>query len=476
MEKVGALVVSYGSREAAMVDAFARSPNYKVEIFVIDKQKNPFNAARASEHVVIPDLDIEEIAKFVKKRKDHIDFGIVGPEKPIIEGVRDLVEDQTRVPIICPTKEFAIEASKVAQRLLLNKVAPGANPRFKIFDPKHRKSAPALRKEVFAWLEELNDQAVVKPDRPAAGKGVGVWGDHFETREQLFDHFLANYQHGAVIVEEKIEGEESSFQAFCDGKNVVPLPETRDYKRAFDDDKGPNTGGMGSYKAAGDILPFMTKEDKLREIDMVDKLFKELRKTASGNDLRGVPFYDAFMHDGKSSKILENNSRPGDPEIQCLLPILEDDFVDICYRMLEGSLSQLKVERKATVVTYMAPPNYGGYSTAFPDHIDANEASSAIDLIEVEKLVSKSNREMRVYPGSMEIRDDGKTYALSSRAVCVVGIGDTTQEARETSLKGITAIKGGALWHRNDIASKEHIDKSIEHMRRLRLKSHDSEA
>ena len=473
MEKVGALVVSYGSREAAMVDAFARSPNYKVEIFVIDKQKNPFNAAKASEHVVIPDLNIEEIAKFVKKRKDRIDFGIVGPEKPIVEGVRDLVEDQTRVPIICPTKEFAIEASKVAQRLLLNKVAPEANPRFKIFDPKHRKSATALKKEVFAWLEELNDQAVVKPDRPAAGKGVGVWGDHFKSREELFDHFLANYQHGAVIVEEKIEGEESSFQAFCDGKNVVPLPETRDYKRAFDDDKGPNTGGMGSYKAAGDILPFMTNEDKVREIDMVSKLFKELRKMASSTDLRGVPFYDAFMHDGKGSKILENNSRPGDPEIQCLLPILEDDFVDICYGMLEGNLSHLKVERKATVVTYMAPPDYGGYSTAFPNRVAANEASSAVDLVEVEKLVSKSKGEMRAYPGSMEIRDDGKTYALSSRAVCVVGVGNTIREARETSLKGIEAVKGGALWHRSDIASKEHIDRSIEHMRCLRLDSHD---
>jgi phosphoribosylamine--glycine ligase len=206
---------------------------------------------------------------------------------------------------------------------------------------------------------------------------------------------------------------------------------------------------------------------------MVNKLFKELRKTASGNDLRGVPFYDAFMHDGKWSKILENNSRPGDPEIQCLLPILEDDFVDICYRMLEGSLSQLKVERKATVVTYMAPPNYGGYSTAFPDRVATNEAGSAVDLVEVEKLVSKSKGEMRVYPGSMEIRDDGKTYALSSRAVCVVGVGGTIREARDTSLKGIKAIKGGALWHRSDIASKEHIDRSIEHMRRLRLKRHD---
>jgi phosphoribosylamine--glycine ligase len=389
MEKVGVLVVSYGSREAAMIDAFTRSSNYQTELYVVDKQANPFNVKRAKEHVVLPDLKVEEIARFVKKRKNEIDFGIVGPEKPIIDGVRDLVEDQTHVPIICPTKEFAIEASKVAQRLLFEKAAPEANPKFRIFHPKDYKSIVSVKKDVFAWLDTLGNQAVVKPDRPAAGKGVGVWDDHFNSRDQLFDHFLSNYQYGAVIVEEKIDGEESSFQAFGDGKHIVPLPETRDYKRAFDDDKGPNTGGMGAYKDAGVTLPFMSKEDREKEIELVNKLFVALRKRADSTALRGIPFYDAFMHDGKGPKILENNSRPGDPEIQCLLPILKDDFVDICYRILEGNLTKVNIEKKATVVTYMAPPDYGGYATAFPYQVDASETSSPVDLTEVEKLVSK---------------------------------------------------------------------------------------
>lgn len=467
MEKVGILVVSYGSREAAMIDAFARSPNYKTEIFVVDKQRNPFNVKRASEHVVISDLNIQEITKFAKKRKGKIDFGIVGPEKPIIEGIRNLVEEETRIPIICPTKEFAIEASKVVQRQLLQKVAPQANPKFKVFNPEDYKSLSAVKRDVYTWLANLNNQVVVKPDTPAAGKGVGVWGDHFNSREELFEHFVANYQHGTVIIEEKIEGEESSFQAFCDGRHISPLPETRDYKRAFDGDKGPNTGGMGSYKDSGDILPFMTKEDRDKEVDLVNKLFNELRKKANKTDLRGIPFYDAFIHTARGPKLLENNSRPGDPEIQNILPILKDDFVDVCYKIIEGNLTHVNVEDKASVVIYKAPPSYGGHSSVFPNLVDKEEIGSPTDLDEAGKLTRKHGDNIRIYPGSMELRDD-EVFALSSRAVCVVGIGDDIQTAREISLEGTRAIKGGALWHRNDIASKEHIAESIEHMNRLR--------
>jgi len=470
MEKTGILVVSYGSREAAMIDVFARSQEYKTEIYVVDKQRNPFNVKKAKEHLVVSDLNVADITKFAKRRRDRVDFGIVGPEKPIIEGVRDVVEKETGIPMICPNKEYAIEASKVAQRRLLQRVASEANPtKFKVFDPKNYSSKGAVKRDLFKLLDELDNQVVVKPDHPAAGKGVGVWGDHFTSREQLFDHFLANFQHGLVMVEEKLEGEESSFQAFCDGRHLAILPETRDYKRAFDDDKGPNTGGMGSYKDTGDLLPFMTPDDRDKEIEIVNKLFNELMKKADKTDLRGVPFYDAFIHTSRGPKLLENNSRPGDPEIQNLLPIVKDDFVDVCYKILEGNLTRINLEKRATVVTYLAPPNYGGYATAFPDHVNTSEVGQPVDLSEAEKLSVKLGDKMRVYPASMEIRNDGNTYALGSRAVCVVGIGDNIQTARDISLEGVRAIKGGALWHRNDIASREHIQKSIEHMRLLRL-------
>ncbi|MEM3874923.1 MAG: phosphoribosylglycinamide synthetase C domain-containing protein [Candidatus Bathyarchaeia archaeon] len=466
VEKVGVLVVSYGAREVAMVDAFLRSTNYNVEVYVADKQRNPFNVKNAKAHVVIPDLNVEAICKFAENHKESIDFGIVGPEKPIIEGVRDLVEQQTGIPMICPTKDYAIEASKVKQRLLFQETVPEVNPRFKIFRPEDYEGAEDVRKELYRWLDELGNMAVVKPDKPAAGKGVGVWGDHFTTREQLFEHFWENLRHGAVIVEEKIEGEESSFQAFCDGKHLVPLPETRDYKRAFDDDKGPNTGGMGSYKDVGEILPFMTASDREKELEIVRRIFDKWR--ASGNNaLRGIPFYVAFMHTGKEPKILENNSRPGDPEIINILPILKDDFVDVCFKILDGNLTRIEVEKAATVVTYKVPPSYGGYAETFPERVNKAEIDKPVDLTKAYKLSKKYGDRIRVYPASMELRD-GETYALKSRAVCVVGVGENIEDARNVSLEGIKAIKGGALWHRNDIASKQHIEKSIRHMEALR--------
>ena len=468
MEKVGVFVVSYGSREVAMVDAFTRSLEYNVEIYVADKQRNPFNLKEAAKHVVIPDLNIQEICKFAKANKDKIDFGIVGPEKPIIEGVRDLVEERTGIPMICPTKEYAIEASKVQQRLLFQEIVPEVNPRFKIFNPKDYKTQEEVKKAVYKWLDELENRAVVKPDQPAAGKGVGVWGDHFGTREQLFEHFMANLQHGPVIIEEKIEGEESSFQAFCDGKHLVPLPDTRDYKRAFDDDHGPNTGGMGSYKDVGDVLPFMTNANRAKEIEIVNRIFEKWR--GKGNvGLRGMPFYVAFMHTGKETKILENNSRPGDPEIINILPILKDDFVDICFKILEGNLARIELEKAATVVTYKVPPNYGGYMDTFPQRVDKGEIGKPVDLTEAYELTEKYGDKIRVYPAAVELRN-GETYALKSRAVGVVGVSENIETARQISLEGIKAIKGGALWHRKDIASKQHIEKSIRHMEELRRK------
>jgi phosphoribosylamine--glycine ligase len=470
MEKVGVLVVSYGSRETAMIDVLTRSQKYVVELYVADKQRNPFNARKSAKHVVIPDLNVEEICKFAETNKDRIDFGIVGPEKPIIEGVRDLVEKRTRIPVICPRKEFAIEESKLRQRLLFEELMPEVNPRFRVFDPKDYMSIGEVKKAVYAWLDDIEDKAVVKPDKPTAGKGVGVWGDQLTTREQLFEHFMSNYQYGSVLIEEKIEGEESSFQAFCDGNHLVPLPDTRDYKRAFDDDKGPNTGGMGSYKSVDETLPFMTSAERAKEKEIVTKIFEKWRSKANDvSGLRGMPLYVAFMHTGKGCKILENNSRPGDPEIINILPILKDDFVDVCFRMLEGNLTQIGLEKMATVVTYKVPPNYGGYSTMFPDHVNKDDIESPVDLARAYELSEKHCGRIRVYPASMELRNN-EAFALKSRAVGVVGIGENIETARQLSLEGMKAIRGGALWHRTDIASEQHIEKSIRHMEALRRK------
>jgi phosphoribosylamine--glycine ligase len=471
MEKTGVLLVSYGAREVAMADALLRSPNHKVELYVADKQRNPFNAAHATKQVVIPSLDVEEICKFAAANKDHLDFVLVGSENPIIKGIRDLIEEKVGIPVICPKKAYAIEESKVAQRVLFEELAPEANPRFKVFDPADYKSEADVKNDVYKWLAELDNQAVVKPDKPALGKGVGVWGDHFANREQLFEHFLSNFKYSSVIIEEKVPGEESSCMGFCDGKHFITLPDTRDYKRAFDDDRGPNTGGMGSYKDAADYLPFLTAADREAELVLAEKVFSGWRKKIPDDTaLRGVPLYLAFMHTGRGIKILEINSRPGDPEIMNLLPIIKDDFVEVCLRMIDGTLKSVEVEKAATVLTYKVPPSYGGYSEVHADLVDNSAVNGPVDLLTVEALTKKYGDKLRIYPGSMEVRD-GKNYALKSRAIGILGIGDSIEQAREISQEGAAAITGGAMWNRTDIASQPHIARSIRHMQQLRAQA-----
>jgi phosphoribosylamine--glycine ligase len=212
----------------------------------------------------------------------------------------------------------------------------------------------------------------------------------------------------------------------------------------------------------------MNYNDWNKEIEIVEKIFNKMKGKGSNPGLRGMPFYVAFMHTRKGPMILENNSRAGDPEIMNILPILKDDFVEICLKMVEGSLTKIEIDKKATVATYKAPPSYGGYVDVFPEKVNKNDIGTPVILDEAEILVSKQDDMLRIYPGSLEIRNDGKYYPLGSRTVCSVGIGDDLPSAREISLKGLAAIKGGALWNRTDIASKQHITKSIKHMEHLR--------
>ena len=468
-EDVGVLLVAYGSRACAIAEALKRSEEYDVHLFIADRQRNPFNMKIAEKHAVIPDLSVEKICEFAEKHRNDIDFGICCPEKPIIEGIRDEIEARVGIKMICPTKEYALEASKIRQRLLIEAVCKDANPEFRVFRREDYTSSggrldfDALKGDLFAALDDFNDEVAVKPDRPAAGKGVGVWGDHFSSREELWEHFISIFKGGSdVVVEEKLLGEESSFQAFCDGSRIVPLPETRDYKRAFDGDLGENTGGMGSYKDKGEILPFMRKSDREAEERIVERIFKKLKGDGRNEGLIGMPFYVAFMHTADGAKILEINSRPGDPEIQNIMPILRDDFVEVCFRMLEGTLKRLECDEKATVVTYAVPMTYGGYRKKF-------SGSKRVDLSEAYKLREKYGDALRIYPGSLELREDGNTYALSSRTVCAVGIADSLEDARKISLDAIRSIDG-PLWNRWDIASPHHIQKSIQRMKELRSK------
>lgn len=457
LQKISIGIVSYGAREAAMLDAFLGSEKYDVSFYIVDKQKNPFNIAYATRHVVIPDLtNVNAMVDFFGSCKDRPDFIIPGSETPIINGLRDVVEERLGIPVICPTKEYAIEASKVRQRLLTQEVAPEVNPRFNVWYPDSHRPIHHVKDEVYKWLDDLDYQVAVKPDKPGFGKGVGVWGDHFNSPEEVWEHFKSLYEEKGstgVIIEEKIEGEEFSLQFFSDGKRLIPLPAVRDYKRRYREDKGPNTGSMGHYDDVDYLLPFMTQGDYDKAVEVTKRKFLKLRGNGYNAGLRGMPFYVAFTCTKDGIKHFEDNSRPGDPEIIGLLAKMRDDFVDVCRAMITGKLRRIRFKPLATVGTYLVP-------TPYPEK---DKKVRNVDLSETQKLESAYGDNLRIYPASMN-----DNIAGTSRTVYSLGIAPAIPEAREISLAGVNATKGDDLDFRDDIASEEHIQNSKEHMRVLR--------
>jgi phosphoribosylamine--glycine ligase len=276
-----------------MIDAFSRGSSYAPEFYVIEKQRNPYNSKRAKVHVVAEGLKIPEIVKFAKRYNDKIEFCVCDWEEPIIKGLRDELEKETDIEALFPTKEYAIEGSKVKQRLLFDESKAKINPKFRVFGKGKYANKSELGKDLFPWLDETGIEPVVKPDKPAAGKGVGVWGNDFDDRGEVLEFLFQSIANCDTIVEEKLYGEESSFQAFCDGKHMAVAPETRDYKRAFDGDQGRLTGGVGCFRSESDILPFMTTADREEQLRNEELILKKWKGEGDNAGMRGI-IYDAF--------------------------------------------------------------------------------------------------------------------------------------------------------------------------------------
>lgn len=450
--KNGVLVVSYGAREAAMVDALYESP-HDLKLYVADKQRNPFNVARATKHVVVPDLNVRDIADFARQYQDDIAFGITGTEAPIIAGLRNVVEAAAGIPMLCPTKEYAIESSKVRQRELLRILVPDANPRYEVIEPGQ------FAKDEFAVAyQALGGKVVIKPDRPGFGKGVAVAGDHFVSFDEAWEHCRSILDAGdRVIVEEKLDGEEFSVQFFSDGRHLVATPPVRDFKRRYNGDRGPNTGGMGAYKADGWLLPFMAQRDWNGATWIAERVFSALKVGDYNAGVRGMPLYIGYMATADGVKVLEINSRPGDPEFPILMPLMEDDFASVCQHMLQGNLDNVRFSRQASVGVYAVPEPYPSK--------DGKERR--VDTQRFDSLARIYGNRLVGYPAAME-RRNGADYALASRTFLSIATGDDIEAARLVAMKGVRALGDEEIDYRTDIAAQSYIRRSVDHMQQLR--------
>ncbi len=431
------LLIGNGAREHVIAETLKNSPQ-KPKIFSFMKANNP-GIKSLSEKVSLGNYnELETIKNFAVE--NEVDFAFIGPEEPLNNGVVDALE-KIGVKSVGPKKSLArLETSKSFTRELLSKHKIDASPKFKICS-----SADEARE----FVEEL-DEFVVKPDGLTGGKGVWVQGDHFKTKHDGLKYAEKVLKtHNSVVIEEKIEGEEFSLMSFADGKHIFDFPPVQDHKRAFENDSGPNTGGMGSYSVNNHLLPFLTKKDVDDAHEITQKVLHAISKE-NREPYKGV-MYGGFMVTKNGVRLIEYNARFGDPEAMNVLPILNNDLVELSYNVIEGNLNRAKPDFKqlSTVCKYVVPNGY-------PDNPVKNQK------IEIGYHPEYAN----LYYASVDMRTDG-LYMTGSRAVAFVGIAQNINDAEKIAEKCASEVKG-QVFHRRDIGTEKLLMKRIEHMRKIR--------
>ncbi len=400
------------------------------------KSNNPGIAQLSNEVKLGSYNELDSIVAFAQSIQP--DFAVIGPEDPLSHGVVDALEE-AGIPCIGPKKDLAqLETSKSFTRNLLKKYGIGGNPDFKSFS-----SEEGLKE----YIEELRE-VVIKPDGLTGGKGVRVQGDHFQTTDEAFAYAAEVLKtHPSVVIEEKLDGEEFSLQSFTDGVHVVDCPPIQDHKRAYVDDKGPNTGGMGSYSYPDHLFPFLKAEHVQEAHEITVKVAKAI-KDQCGELYKGV-MYGGFILTKKGVKLIEYNARMGDPEAMNALSIMKSDFVEMCRAIINGTLDEytIEFEQKATVCKYVVPEGY-----------PANPVKN-------EKIEVPEENTTELFYASVDQKEDG-LYMSGSRAIAFVGIADSLDEAEKEAQSAVEKVKG-KVFFREDIGTAKLIQKRINHMNKI---------
>jgi len=407
--------------------------------------RNPGIARLAKESIVGDILNGKAIAKWAKER--GVDIGFPSPDAVLEAGVTDALIS-AGIRCASPTRDAArMEWDKSFGKKLMEKYRIKGCPKFGIFSNE---------KDAREFIDELGDVAI-KPSGLTGGKGVKVTGEQLKGKEEAKKYAAEVLEKRigkvpSVVIEEKLEGEEFTLQAFSDGKNIVGMPLVQDHKKAYIGDKGENTGGMGSYSDSDHLLPFLTKRDYEEGIGILKKAVRAF-EDETGKQFRGI-LYGGFMATKNGIYLLEFNCRFGDPEAMNVLPLLKSDFVSILEKIEEGRLKEKDVvfERKATVCKYLVPEGY-------PEASITNKPLSIDE--EGIKLVGA-----RIYYASVD-EIEGTVYTKSSRSIGILGIGKSIYEAEKIAEKGTSFVKG-RVRHRSDIGTETLIQKRIRHMKELR--------
>ncbi len=433
------LIVGSGAREHAIAMALARSPQHP-KLLCFSGARNPGIAALCSEYGIGSITDPIDVVAFA--RSHHATMAVIGPEAPLAAGVPDALW-AIAVPVVGPTQSLArIESSKGFARELLAKYKIPGNPFFQRFD-----SLDGLE----AVLLQYPHQHVIKDDGLAGGKGVKVCGDHLHSLDDSLEFCRELVAHGhPFVVEEKIEGEEFSLMSFCEGSTLRHMPAVQDHKRAYNGDKGPNTGGMGTYTDADHKLPFLTDADIAAAQSINQRVAMALAEEC-GTPYQGI-LYGGFMATRHGVKLIEYNARFGDPESLNLLTLLETDFVEICRAITDRALARVEVafSAKASVCKYIVPDGY-------PDNPRKG------DVVVLPNILPDG---VTMFLSAVDLKDDA-LIATGSRTVAIVGTAATISEAEVLCERVVEEIHG-PFFHRKDIGTEPLIKRRVEHMKAVR--------
>lgn len=414
------LVVGNGGREHAIAWKVSKSP-LVTKLYVAKGNAGTWEIA---ERVDISPTDVKSLAEFASK--EGIDFTIVGPEAPLVEGIVDEFE-RRNLKIFGPNKEAAkLEGSKAFAKAFMKKY-----------------NIPTAKYEVFTdfeeakrYIEKVGVPIVIKADGLAAGKGAVVC-ETFNKATEILDKFLNKKVFGKssekVVIEEFLEGEEASYIVMINGDKYVSLPTSQDHKRLLEGDEGPNTGGMGAYSPT----PVINKEVEERiKKEIVEKVIEGLKK-------EGI-FYRGFLYVGlmitkEGPKVLEFNVRLGDPEAQPILMRIKNDFLETLINFYEGKDAKIEESDRWVLDVVLA-------SKGYPEKPETGKIIHGLNYV-------KNMENVIVFHAGT--KKEGEFIVTSGgRVLNVCAYGDTLKEAKEKAYEAIKYICFEGMYYRKDIGDK----------------------
>ncbi len=421
------LLVGGGGREHATARALAPD----CSLYAAASNRNPGIISLADGFEKISETDPERLLEYAEEVGATL--AVVGPESGLQAGVADAFDDAGIYTFGPQAEEARLETDKAFQRQFMSENNIPGCPVFETFEDMDA---------ACEYIDQSEIDLAVKPAGLTGGKGVKVIGDQVD--KDGAKAYIRSEDYERVVLEERFVGEEFTLQAFVADGDLRTTPAVQDHKRAYEGDKGPNTGGMGSYSGTSVQLPFMNNGDYEAAVEIMEAT------VAAMADYKGI-LYGQFMLTSDGPKVIEYNARFGDPEAMNTLPILETPFLDVLTAARDGEeLPELEFSNQATVCKYAVP---AGYPTD-PD----SGAKISVD--------EESVGDGLLFYASVDEREEG-LYTTTSRSFAVVGVADSIADA-EAIADGALAAAGDGLRIRHDIGKSDLIQQRIDHMADLR--------